>query len=533
MTAQNLPQAIQAWETLLGSEHVLTSEKDRQAAQTATFATFQTIPAILRPGQRQELVDLLAIANRFRIPVYPVSSGKNWGYGSRVPPADESVLVDLSRLNQIIEYNESLGYVTVEPGVTQRQLFHFLRERGMRFWMDATGSSPDCSLIGNIMERGFGHTPYGEHASHVCGLEVVLPNGEVLHTGAARLPNATTAAVDRWGLGPSLDGLFTQSNLGIVTRLSIQLMPAPEAFAAFFFRCETKEGLVPLIDAVRELRLRELLRSSAHIANDYKVLNGLRQYPWDEVGGATPLTPAMMQRFRSDLKFGFWNVSGGLYGTARQVTEAKRALRQAFRAVPGELKFVNDRMLRTARRFAKPFRLVTGWDMGRMADLVEPVIGLMKGVPTQQPMASAYWRKRMPVPTQPDPDRDRCGLLWYAPTAPAEGIHVARVTDIASEHMLEAGFEPSISLTTISPRTVACVISLNYDRDVAGQDEKARDCYQRIRSECTAEGYYPYRLGVNAMNAPPDLATPHQQILQAIRAAVDPNGILAPKRYEA
>ena len=114
-----------------------------------------------------------------------------------------------------MELNEKLGYVTVEPGVTQRQLFDFLREKRSRLWMDATGSSPDCSLIGNTLERGFGHTPYGDHFANVCGMEAILPNGEVLRTGFGGLPGAKAAQVYRWGAGPVLDGLFTQSNFGI------------------------------------------------------------------------------------------------------------------------------------------------------------------------------------------------------------------------------------------------------------------------------------------------------------------------------
>src|ERR1700760_348127 len=86
-------------------------------AETATFSTRQTIPFILRPHSREEVQECLREANRTGIPVYPVSSGKNWGYGSRVPPVDHCALLDLSALNRILDYNERLGYVTVEPGV--------------------------------------------------------------------------------------------------------------------------------------------------------------------------------------------------------------------------------------------------------------------------------------------------------------------------------------------------------------------------------------------------------------------------------
>ena len=205
---------------------------------------------ILRPADRQQVQACLRVANAHRVAVYPISTGRNWGYGSRVPAADGSVLLDLGRMNRIVDFSEDLAYVTVEPGVTQQQLFDFLRDNRSRLWMDATGARPDCSLIGNTMERGFGHTPYGDHFAHVCGFEVVLPDGECIETGFSRFAQASTGPLYRWGLGPTLDGLFTQSNFGIVTRMSIWLMPAPEHFEAFFFRCDDDSGLGDVLDAL-------------------------------------------------------------------------------------------------------------------------------------------------------------------------------------------------------------------------------------------------------------------------------------------
>ena len=527
-----LEQALERWSRIVGLEHVIRASAELAAAETATFATAHRIPAILRPGDRGQVRACLRVANECRVPVYPISSGKNWGYGSRVPPRDGCVLLDLGRLNRILDFNEELAYVTIEPGVTQTQLFAFLRGRNSRLWMDATGSSPDCSVIGNVMERGFGHTPYGDHFSHVCGFEVVLPSGELLHTGPATFANARTAAVNRWGLGPSLDGLFSQSNLGIVTRLTVWLMPQPDCFEAFFYRCEDPAGLPALIDCLRDLRLRDILRSSIHIGNDYKVLNGIQQYPWEATGGRTPLSPGLMGRFRKQLAFGYWNASGGLYGTRAQVSEAKRLLARVLASNRGKLRFLNEKKLGLARRFAKPASLLMRWDIRCTIELVEPVLGLMRGVPTRQSLGSAYWRKRTPVPAEADPDRDRCGLLWFAPVAPAQGREVQALADLAIRTLLACGFEPMISLTLLTPRSVYAVISITYDRDVSGEDERAMACYGELSRKCLAAGYVPYRLGIQSMKEVCG-ASDAAGWLAALKQAVDPNGILAPARYEA
>ena len=525
-----LSAALDDWRVAVGPEHVLTEATALHAAATATFSTARHVPLILRPGDREEVQACLRIAHRHRIPVYPVSGGKNWGYGSSVPAGDGNVLLDLGRMTRILDFSEEMAYVTVEPGVTQQQLYDFLQARGSRLWMDATGASGRCSLIGNVMERGFGHTPYGDHFAHVCGFEVMLATGERVETGFSRFAGAATAPVYRWGVGPSLDGLFSQSNFGVVTRMTIWLMPAPEHFEAFFFRCDDEHDLAGVIDAMRPLRLNGTLRSASHIGNDYKVLNGIQQYPWDETGGRTPLTPAQMKPLRERLRFGAWNGSGGLYGTRAQVKEARRLLRQALKGRVTRLEFLDDRKLNLARRFAGAYRLFTGWDLTAALALVRPVYGLMRGVPTEHPMASAYWRKRTPPPEVMDPDRDRCGLLWCAPVAPLEGRHALRLAGLSSDVLLAHGFEPMLSLTTVTERALTGVVSICFDRDVPGEDERARRCYDELLRTLTQNGYYSYRLGIQNVEEMRQNAS-HTALLDALKQTLDPHGILAPGRY--
>ncbi len=161
MDGSGLAQALGEWESVLGPTHVVREPGALRVAGTATFATQSRVQAILRPADREQVQACVRVANRARVSIYPFSTGKNWGYGSRVP-VEDGVLLDLGRLNRIVEFDEELAYVTLEPGVTQQQLFDFLRERQSRLWMHATGASPDASIIGNTMERGFGHTPMGD-----------------------------------------------------------------------------------------------------------------------------------------------------------------------------------------------------------------------------------------------------------------------------------------------------------------------------------------------------------------------------------
>jgi len=526
-----LAAALREWETALGSAQVLTDSQSLRDASTATFQTAAQVHAILRPGNRDDVQRCVRIANRFRIPIYPISSGKNWGYGSRVP-AQDGVLIDLGRLNRILDFNEELAYVTIEPGVTQRQLYDFLIERKSHLWMDATGASPDCSIVGNTMERGFGHTPMGDHCGNACAFEVVLPTGECIDTGFARFSGAQAGALGRWGVGPSLDGVFSQSSFGIVTRMSVWLMPAPEAFQAFFFLCKDEQGLGAVLDALRPLRLSGTLRSVMHIGNDYKVLAATSQYPWEETGGRTPLDRSAMSDLRRKLTIGAWNGSGGLYGTKAQVREARSQLRKALAGKVDRLQFVDDRLLKVMARFAKPFRLLTGWDISRTLKVIAPVYGLLKGVPTDSPLASAYWRKKTEIPAQMDPDRDGCGLLWCSPVVPNTGAHATAVTQLATGILLTHGFEPQISISLATERSLFCVTTISYDRHVAGEDARAAECYRALVEELLASGYPPYRLNVSSMGYS-EQEDAYTSLLRKLKTAFDPNHILAPGRYES
>src|SRR5579872_2052861 len=127
--AIRLEQALERWTAVLGADHTIVDRTRLTAAETATFSTTQFVPAILRPANTGQIQECLRIANRFRIPLYPISSGKNWGYGSSVPVTTSNVVLDLGRMNQIVDFSEELAYVTVEPGVTQGQLHGFLQAR--------------------------------------------------------------------------------------------------------------------------------------------------------------------------------------------------------------------------------------------------------------------------------------------------------------------------------------------------------------------------------------------------------------------
>jgi 4-cresol dehydrogenase (hydroxylating) len=525
--------ALAGFRAIVGAEYVVDHPDELAGYETATFHTEHQVPAVVRPANIQELQACLRVANQYGVPVYPVSTGLNTGYGSAVPAVSGCVILELRRLNRIIEYNADLGYVVVEPGVTQQQLFDFLQDQNAPFWLDVTGASPLTSLIGNIAERGFGHTTYADHFAHVGGFQVVLPDGELLVTGFGRYENAKATGVYRWGLGPHYDGLFTQSNLGIIVQATICLMPKPEYSQFFACRIDREEDLPELIELLRPLRLDGTIRSAMHIGNDYKMVSAIQGYPWSQSGGVVPLPEAVLQAKMKEWDFGRWNVSGAIYGTRATVADARRRIRRQLRGKVKRLQFIDRRLLGLAERFARPYQWLTGVDLAEMLKVVKPVFGMTHGVPSPGMLPSNYWRKKSipPASEHLSPERDACGVMWLAPAAPTSGKHAAAIWHIVKSTMLTHGYEPAVSITLLSERAMDCVVNISYDRDIPDEDLRAKACHDDMLAQLCAEGYYPYRLGIQSHGKLPPGTAAYQDFFRKLRVGIDPKGILAPGRY--
>src|SRR5690606_13247134 len=187
-------------------------------------------------------------------PLYPLSTGRNLGYGGPAPVYSGSVVIDLKRMNRILDVSESNASCLVEPGVSYFDMYRHLKETGSKLWIDV----PDPgwgSMVGNALDSGGGYTtaPYRGHFEAQCGIEAVMANGELFRTGMGALPGAATWQQYKMGIGPSLDGLFRQSSLGVVTKMGFWLFPEPEAHLSGSIDVWRFEDLEPLVALMNEL----------------------------------------------------------------------------------------------------------------------------------------------------------------------------------------------------------------------------------------------------------------------------------------
>src|SRR5690606_11436535 len=210
--------------------------------------------AAVAPANVEEVQAVVRAANARGIPLYPISTGRNLGYGGAAPVYSGSVVLDLKRMDKVIEVNEGNASCLVEPGVSYFDMYQHLQATGSKLWLDV----PDPgwgSMVGNALDSGGGYTaaPYRGHFEAQCGIEAVLADGEVLRTGMGAMPGAETWQQYRMGIGPCLDGLFRQSSLGVVTKMGFWLFPQPEAYLSCSVDLQRFADIEPLIDLVNEL----------------------------------------------------------------------------------------------------------------------------------------------------------------------------------------------------------------------------------------------------------------------------------------
>ncbi|HWP82068.1 MAG TPA: FAD-linked oxidase C-terminal domain-containing protein [Bacteroidota bacterium] len=225
-----IPIPIAKLKEILGRENVLDSVEDRITYSYDGTPLLQRLPdAILIPQRVDHISRVLKLANEEGFAVVPRGSGSGLSGGSI--PVENSVVLLMSKWNRILEIDERNLTAWVEPGVITAQLHQAVENRGL-FYPPDPGSSSICTIGGNVAENagGLRGLKYGVTKNYVLGLEVVLPNGDLLQTGGKSMKD-----VAGYNLRDVLVG--SEGTLGIFTKILVKLIPKPETsrtMLAFF-----------------------------------------------------------------------------------------------------------------------------------------------------------------------------------------------------------------------------------------------------------------------------------------------------------
>ena len=532
--------ALQAFAGVVGKEWVFVEDEDLFPYRDS-YSPLRDTPedrsasAAVAPGSVEEVQAVVRIADKHRIPLYTISTGKNLGYGGSAPNHGGSVVLDLKRMNRIIEVNESNGYAIVEPGVSYFDLYNYIQERGLKVWLDVADPGWG-SVVGNALDHGVGHTlsRYRNHFDSHCGMEVVLANGEMVRTGMGALPGSQTWGQFKMGMGPILDGIFSQSNFGVVTKMGIWLMPAPEAFMhgmVMAARYDDLHAVVELLKYVENTGLASgapemgspllgISNYTKHLVDAfYEGPPQLQKQHADLIAKASVGYSAELQKYGLDNNIPYWVLNLKFYGPPKVIQAQWEAVQEL------------------AAKSIKGVRFQAGQIQSdpRKASAEWTVYPQDVGVPNMD-----FFGMGTRAGGNPHPMR---GHMWFSPVIPQTAQGILEANRVFEEAYRTLPALQNVPIWNLRPfalpapffeRAFLFIVGFPITDD-ASMNKASIKAYRTLLDIGAQHGWGEYRCHPEFQDQAMGLYSYNNNSLlrlnEVIKDAIDPNGILSPGRY--
>lgn len=486
-----------------------------------------------------KLANKLATCEQKKIVFYPMSTGNNWGYGTSLPnsPSENSVILDLSLMNNIEMVNEYLGLVRIEPGVTQGQLSDYFEKNNLPFMVPVTGAGASCSILANALERGYGITPHQDHFAALTDLKAVLPNGQHYQSPLSQLSSEAGQAdlvnqTYKWNVGPYLDGLFTQSGLGVVYQATIRLKRIPAGFDSFYIDYKNDEDVRVAIEFIKSTLERfEGIVGSINLMDRLRIISMLKPNPNKDTGNV--LSSEQIETITKKEMVAAWTIVGSIYGEPSVVKQVKNLIIKAAKPHAHHIIFSGDVKIKIAKSV---FGKMPAWFLPAIQDKLKSLaasIEIMRGKPNEIAKPLCYWRTTVPEQQSiiKDPAKDKCGLLWYAPLIPMSPDSVSRYTQHVRTVCRKHNIDPLITFTNLRHDLIDSTIPILFNQSSNLSVSNAHACLDELVTEGITLGYIPYRLNIDQQLRWFDGHLQSDQIMQRIYKAFDENGISQIGRY--
>jgi (+)-pinoresinol hydroxylase len=532
VSSKDFADAINQFEEAVGKDWVFTSDEDVALYRDA-YSPFMGEPdeivasAAVAPDGVEQVQKVVRIANTYKIPIYTISTGKNLGYGGSAPVLSGSVVLDLKRMNRILEVNEKNAYALVEPGVSYFDLYRYIQEKGLKLWVDV----PDPgwgSPIGNSLDRGGGYlmAQYRNHFDSHCGMEVVLANGEILRTGMGAMPGAKTWQDYKSGFGPWVDGIFSQSNFGVVTKMGFWLMPEPDSYLSGTVHAPRHDDLIPLVEIMTNLENTRVTNGMPDLGSKLLSIPMIWQIDkWNRGEGPPPPDAELsallaksegggspeLEQYALKKGISYWSCKLSFYGAEKANAANWEFAKEKFSVIPGVTFEENE-------SYKLPLTL----------EQREKVHKPQFGIPS---LAMFSIGARSPV--NPDPTN---GHMWFSPIIPRTGEAIFEANRVFAEAAKEFGL-PVLSFSLPScywERAFIFIFGLPVTRDIE-TNKKNRAAFKQVVQRAAEHGWGEYRTAPAFQDTIMGTYSYNNHALlhfhETLKDAVDPNGILSAGRY--
>ena len=256
MFGLNKDEILSKLEEIVGKDFVTNKFEDLYIYSRDPGASMpRPVDYVVMPKSVNEIQQIVKLANEAKISIVPMGGGLT--LSGLVIPVKGGIVMDMKRMDKILEINEMSRYALIEAGVTTGQLLSHLNEKYPNLQPPIPDAPPSATVAGNVLIHGSGYLSqrYGDHGAMINGIEVVLPNGEICKMGSC-------AISDYWfsrGPIPDFIGLFISSfgTMGLITKLSIKLYPKPNFRDIVFGLLKSPHDLPNLLLKITETNLAE------------------------------------------------------------------------------------------------------------------------------------------------------------------------------------------------------------------------------------------------------------------------------------
>jgi 4-cresol dehydrogenase (hydroxylating) len=481
----------------------------------------------LSPESRVQVKNVLSLANAFKVSVYPFSRGNNWAFGGRVPYVKGSILVDLSRMSSIEDFDAEFGTIRIEPGVSQGQLCSYLKDKNSKYYLDVTGSGVETSVLGNTLERGIAYNSL--RAQSLLAMEVMLPDGSVVNTGFSGNKKCDVSSSYGYGLGPDLRGLFLQSNYGIVLSIVIKLERIQEQVLSF--QVSVSEARVgELIDSLSILLSDGVLSCIPHIGDPLRVRSTIEPIIRGLPGIKHSEVEYVLRKLNlSDVSVPIWSCLGSIQGPV-EIIQAKKALIRKKLARLGDVKFIDEKKIAIFARFFNwgPFRPMVFFLKGTAS-----LRGLVQGESTSDALKMMNWNpggfQQNIVPKSEAFEDSTYGVIFSVPLTKMTGFSAHKIISHVRAFSADNHLILGMTFNALNSSVLEAVISFHFDPTSTNLEE-IHSLFAKFNRILIDDGIFPYRMNPDLIKVCWDIV-PHKELSSSLKVAMDPNNIMSPGHY--
>ena len=471
---------------------------------------------VFTPQSEEEIFKIIEQAKGSQSSVHCFSGGFNWGYGGNAPIDSTSLQIDLTQMNKIISFDEHLGILKIEPGVTQGQLEEFLISNNYDYYVPTNGAGKRGSIVGNALERGFGIAPIQDHASSILSVRGILSDGSLYESALSEI-DSKLADCFTWGVGPQIDKLVTQSSWIIVTEMSIQLKRKHECTDVLLFTFDEKK-----LDRVMGM-LRNLMSYDEVNLGSIKIFNRKQVIEKKE--------SFIDKTFFSQDE---WFMTIIIYSNSVTRSAVLKLLKERIRKyINGKITILNDSKIKRAISILG--FLPRKWSQNPISKLndLSQMLRLAQGFTSEVGYRALDigfdYQNSKPF----DFDNFGKNLIWLSPICPLDPQRAQELINVLRKINIHPHFKfNTFTWTVLNQRTLAMVIPILYEKNGLVGEDDFWNWYKNIHLELKNHGFIPYRFHNNMMNFLKEELLPKYSIhVKKIESALDPSSLILKGRY--